>query len=307
MKFLSFAIGCLVLFSGCYHKPEVSDLSGVTENKTALLLLEEQSFDPENELASVIALIERVCDEKGLGKPADIQKLKEVKGFVGVTSAAVVPVVSAFAKLGFDLYMDKQARQLKEVKKATQKTYSARLFATREEFSKGKYLALVRYRNNKENMEPGFILVCELINQSDKTGVFTMKPVYATAFNSVAITAKADARVSYTAALSLKAAHVNKQKLYEIVEVGKGVVSFKGLEMSSKDMGNYCSGGQCSESDLIAAPVETLDRLSITLSVTETGNMKIDFDKREAELKAVKEAVGPTLKDFVGEVLKSDE
>ena len=58
---------------------------------------------------------------------------------------------------------------------------------------------------------------------------------------------------------------------------------------------------------MIPYPKKDGSIVSVAMSIAETGHVGIDFDQREAELKAIKEALGPALKEGLTTALTKEQ
>jgi hypothetical protein len=90
--------------------------------------------------------------------------------------------------------------------------------------------------------------------------------------------------------------------------VGEGVFSITNLQIGpdgSKVSPVWCKTDAeklCPKSDLVVYPNE--NPVSVTFSVTETGKIGYNIDQNIAELNAIKEAIGPAIKDALKEGFK---
>ncbi|MEK7760199.1 MAG: hypothetical protein AAB433_01335 [Nitrospirota bacterium] len=117
--------------------------------------------------------------------------------------------------------------------------------------------------------------------------------------------------INLSIAISAKALGKQQSGVTSLAAVGEGVFSVPNVEIGKDGKPYRCKPKEtdkdelpiCPESDLVAYPVGK-GPSSITVSVAETGNVDIDFDQTTEELRAIKEALGPAIKDSLKEALK---
>ncbi len=234
-----------------------------------------------------------------------------------ILAGNAAPLASALGKFLFDQYMDNKSEDLKDLKGAAQQTYSQRIILSSEELKESKCAFLVRSKGDT----PGFISVVKFIpHQSNldkstakpETG-FSFKVIYTKAFNTIAITKKtvdADykAQINTSVAISIKAIGIDDFGLPRTLPVGEGVVTVKKIVLDPSGDAKedkYCEK-DCEESELIPY-LKDGKIISVTMSVTETGNIGINFDKKLSEAKAIRDALGPAIKSTLENYLKEDE
>lgn len=304
MKKLILLCCTLTMLGGCNHLTvknfNKSPLSAVSGNKVSVI--------SQINLNAINNPVEKKLLEDYLKGNAELQQeLKNAcsDGGQKMVAPAMVPIVTALGKLMFDLQMDKNTKELEKLKKAANSSYSHRVILTSAEF-KAHECAIV-YRYNPKTSEMGFLAVLDYIKYGNSFGI---KPTYVVAHNTTAITKKpvSDkdfAEINTSIAVSIKAIGQKENGLPKLTSIGQGVVSVKNVELS-KEGTNFCKDG-CESSDLV--PYLPLDSefVSVTFAVTESGKIGVDLDEKIAEYKAIKEAVGPALKETLTEYLKEDE
>jgi hypothetical protein len=228
------------------------------------------------------------------------------------TSAIILPAVG---KLLFDLYMDKQVRDLDALKAAAEKSYHGRMVVSADTLqgavSGGHCLVLTRSLANDKVPEFVAVLALEraprqrVIGQAVKAFVF--KPTYVAARSAVAVTRQAeDAKVSVAFALSVRGLGKQDNGLPAFAQVGEAAVTVPGVSLSAGTplADAACSGKkECPGSD----PLPLLDGkepVAIGVGVTETGDIGVDFDAAKSELNAIKAAIGPVVSDVLKEKLE---
>lgn len=217
---------------------------------------------------------------------------------------AFIPIVVSAGKLLFDLQMDKNTKKIEKLKKAAQATYSNRLILTADEFRESTCAVIYRYDENNEAV--GFVSVLKLENQGEG---FVVSPSYVKANDTVAITKRPEegqnAKINASIAVSVKAIGAEKSGLPLLTSIGEGVTTVVNIDVGPAGKA-ACTKG-CDSSDLVPYVADKEKVISVTFAVTETGKLGIDLDEKLSEAMAVKEALGPALKDSLKEYLKEDK
>ena len=298
----------LVMLSGCslmaVSNFQKSEHSGVKDNKVALIFIEPKvkyadlvSTSPviggDKELQSVLV------DTCGVSPPPDFT--------ASGLPAVGVPLIATGVKLLFDLFMDNQVRQLEGLKKAAQGAYSEKQLISGADLKRQRCALVVRYKEGEKDY--GLVALVKLVKQSDERS-FVVEPAYVRAKNAVVVTEKpseADkpATIGIAIGVSVKAIVKQRSNLLGLQQVGEGVVSVPKLALGPNSPPVKCDAqSKCSTSDLVPYPETGKEVVSVTVSVAEVGKISVDFDQSIAEIKAIKEAIGPVLKDTVKELIK---
>lgn len=305
MKELIAAIGAVAALSGCgslsISNFQKSEYSGVKENKLALVLIERGASN-----ADLIALKPVLEADKNL-----LAKLDEDCGigpqFMISAAPELIPLIATFGKLIFDLFMDAQIREVEGLKKAAQGSYSEKRLISSADLRRQGCALAVRYKEGDKDY--GLVALVRLVKQTDNRS-FVVEPVYVRAKNAVVVTEKPSdankaAAIGIAIGISIKALVRQKTNVPALQAIGEGVVSVPKLELGPGDKVVACvPKPRCPTSDLIPYPEGDKEVVSVTLSVAEAGKISVDFDQSIAELKAIKEALGPALKDTLKEALK---
>lgn len=293
-------VGVAVLLAGCSQLSvlnfEKSEYSGIKDNKLAFVLIEQGGDnDALLRLASVIGR-----DEDLRGALSKVCKVSAEK-----TKALALPP-AAFATVGkllFDLFMDNQVRRAEGLKKAAQGAYSDKLQISGANLQKKNCALAVRYKENDKDY--GLVALVELQRQADGRS-FVMQPVFVRAKNAVVVTEKPSdgkpAVIGVAIAMSLKGIVRQRTNAPSLQSLGEGVVAVPRLELGPLPPAVTCPEA-CTKSDLIPYPERGNEVVSIALSIAEAGKISIDFDQSIAELKAIKEAIGPVIKETLKEAL----
>jgi len=302
MKKVIVGVVTLVMLSGCSHLSvsnfQKSEHSAVKDNRLAFFLIRKSAGNADlDEVynlirgdANLLEVLRDDCDYQAGTK---------------IASAPLAPVAVAMGKLLFDLFMDNQVRQIEGLKKAAQGSYEDRRLIAADELRNQSCALALRYKQGESDY--GLVALLKLTEQSGGRS-FVIKPLYARAKNSVVVTEKPSdaekpATIGVAVGMSLKAVPKPKPgRVPSLQSVGEGVVSIPKLALGPKSEAVNCYlKPPCAVSDLIPYPEPGNDAVSVTLSVAEVGKISIDFDQSIAETIAVKEALGPVLKDTIKE------
>ena len=162
----------------------------------------------------------------------------------------------------------------------------------------------MRYRD--EDDKAGLLALLKIEPRGGNA--FTIEPRYVKANNARAVTMAGDAKTPPTINLSLsvttRGIGRHETRLAGLFPAGEGVVSVSKVEVGPGRK-SYTCNTRCPLSDLIPYP-DGSGLVSVSVGVTETGEIGFDLDQRTAELKAIKEAMGPALSDAISETLKKD-
>lgn len=229
-----------------------------------------------------------------------------VRAQVAPIPAAIIPAVG---KLLFDLFIESRVRALDDLRKAAQRSYSQTVTLSGQFLQSAECLLLAR--SSEETGKVGLVALLKLnhngIDKAPWQKAFTATPVYVAARNAVAVTQSGDSTappyIGVSIGIVTKAVGDQQSGVPELVVTGEGSVSVPRVKIGPLSEPVCTSATTCGTSGLIAfAPGNSV--ASITVSVTETGNVGIDFDQASAELKAIKEALGPALKEGLKESIK---
>lgn len=235
-------------------------------------------------------------------------------------------IASTTAKYLFDRGQQKQVDDLAAIKKGMTASYSARTILTASDLKETDCLGIVRHTEGVITTNSLVALIklrhLPLDPEPDKEG-FIFIPVMVYATDAAVFTLpeeEKDGEVTpskLTASIGLSVKALGAANGVPVVaDVGTAAVSVKDVQLPStpaKDVApssipvNACSEAKpCEKSELIPHVSDGDKLISLTMSVTETGQLGIDFDKREAEINAIKEAYGPVIKSAITERFGED-
>jgi hypothetical protein len=200
--------------------------------------------------------------------------------------------------------MEAQIKEIEALKKAAQVTYSERVIGSQRGLREYGCILLVR---RDQTNSPKMVALLHL--KGVDVGAFQLEPRYVLAWEAMAVTKEnvdqgQKPAINMSFAISVKALGRMQSGVNGFTSVGEGATSVSSLKIGSAPEPYKCESLQepCPTSDLIAYPEGR--PWSVTVGITETGMVGIDFDRVTAELKAIKEALGPALKSSLEKALQ---
>lgn len=239
----------------------------------------------------------------------------------GVFGAEIwVPVVAKFA---FDSGADWLSDYLARVKKKSAGNYNGRLKMKAKDFLPGRCLMIGRLADKADsglNKKLDSIVVIKILKEKDDDDVIYLRPVFAWARNSVALTkcakkcSAADSekvgKIGISAAVVISGVVPDATFVPQARVLATGVVSFPDVELGGDGAFGAGDNPILKESlpDSEIMPAQYLGKnLQISVSVTETGNIAGDFDRASAEAAALKGAFGPAIEAQVSKTYEGKD
>jgi len=328
--------GCPAINAANFKKSEYSGIGG---KKVALILYQDHSqSSTENE--TLFKEIDKDDDLTGLLiKECGLQPKEQPQMAFGPVS--LIPVFATLGKVAFDLLMDEGIRKVEGLKNASQVSYSARSFITASDFTKTKCALILRYQeDSKGKVKIDQSTLVKIENQKPSK-TFVIKPFYIRARNALAVTKAVEKdenatkkggedaypQIDVSIALSTKVLGKDQTTVTRLLPAGEGVVTVPDVNLApeqdqkikkeknkvatedvqKENQAFKCELNKCPSSDLIPLPDEiSKDYISMTFSITETGQLGFDVDQASGELKALKEAIGPALAEAIKTKLTPD-
>ncbi len=231
---------------------------------------------------------------------------------------SVIPLVTSLGKYLFDRFQNRKIKELKELKQAATSTYSGNAFLSSTRLKNARCAILVRNYMENGKKHTGLIVVANIEHYTeDGSQVFFIQPTFVKVYKPAVKTKKVlqergkaikHSKVNLAIGFALKAIGIDRNSgLSKLDVVGSGASSVSNVELPVKagdQVTNPCKK-PCSHSDLIPH-IDDGQPISISMSVTELGQVGIDFDQRIAEITAIKEAFGPAIKESLKEALSDD-
>lgn len=289
-----------------------SQLSGSPRGKVALILAPMAVGSASTKVREVLAKDpELAAAIRGqCGVPAPSQPSSGTPSAqASSASPALIPIIAAVAQLGFEAIIDKQRRDVEAINDSASAVYSINVpvAPTGEAGLAGaQCLVILRYaEDDKAGVSEGMSAVLRIRSHPSgttaATNIISLKPVFIRANNSVAITRAGDkASVNMSFAVSVKAvARENTAPVARLVPAGETVASVRDLLLGTPG-GVACATGECGESDLLPYPTNR-GVLSLSVAIAEQGKTGFDSKVVDAELLAIKGALGPA----IGEAVKT--
>jgi len=231
-----------------------------------------------------------------------------------------VPVVAKFA---FDAGADWLSDYLARVKKKSTGNYNGRLKIRTEDFLPGRCLMVGRLADSAESglkKELDSLVIIKLFKEKDDDEVVYLRPVFAWAKNSVALTkcakncAATDSekagKIGISVAVVISGVVPDATSVPQTRVLATGVVSFPEVELGGDGAlgigNNPVLKEPLPDSEIMPAQYSGKN-LQISVSVTETGNIAGDFDKATAETAALKGAFGPAVEAQVSKRYEGED
>jgi hypothetical protein len=228
----------------------------------------------------------------------------------------LVPLISAAGQLLFTLWANEQLREIAAITEAAKPAPSTvRVAMAAQEFRQAECIAFVRMTGSSDKNKPptvGLSILLKIRKQpmNKPTDAYVMVPVYARAFNSIAVAGKPSAAGEFA---KMDVAVAVSVKQVSRTETGNPTIALQGEAlMKIGDLGigpnatTRCvpsAMSQCDASDLLVLPPKGAV-ISLSLSVAEIGDVGFDVDAAEAELKAISAAIGPAIGAAINARLK---
>ncbi|AZC31560.1 hypothetical protein C4K38_3601 [Pseudomonas chlororaphis subsp. piscium] len=230
-----------------------------------------------------------------------------------------VPVV---AKLAFDLGADQFANYIKDIKKRSSADYSAKVEASVSDFVANRCVVAGRVRERDGALEYESLVVAKLFQSAGNSEFLVLRPVYAWAKNSIALTkceencfSKNQARqgnIGISMAIVVSGVTPDSTSVNGVRQYGSAVVSFpevslNGLGVLIEEPKLLGMVAQVSPIDSEIMPAKLPgSKLQLSVAVTETGTIGGNFDRAASEIEALKGALGPALEAQVAKRYKDE-
>lgn len=273
-------------------------------------------------------LLVRECE---LVPPSTYEKL--------IAAPILAVILPSLGKFLYDQYLEANLQKIEELKEASQRSYSDRVFLPLSQVRTERCGILMRYNESantknkaKEDAksEMHFIGVIKILpkNANDpslnyfdqskkksattlKTQPFTIQPIYVKVNESLALTKNSGKEeppmVNVTVGASLKVQGTRPNGVPGYFSIGEEVVSVGDVKIGTNADPTICDDDKCPESDLLPAPTSDPEALGIlTISIVETGRLPFQTEQASAELRAIKEAFGPVVEDLIREPLNRE-
>ncbi len=242
---------------------------------------------------------------------------------------ALIPLIATFGKYIFNRHQDKKLGELDALKKASKSTYAGKAFLSAIKLKNVRCVILVRNHtpksekqsNSESEKKIGLIVIAKLSHLPENgKEAFSIKPTYIKAHNSSAKTKKAGKgkngkanhpKINLAIGFAIKMiSHERNTGLPKLGLVGAGAVSVGNVELTVAEGESITEGKnpcekKCPFSDLIPH-LDGEQLVSISMSVTESGQVGFNFDQRKAEITAIKEAFGTAISESLKEKLSDD-
>lgn len=278
-----------------------SEFSGTKNNQVALALVDKDYLKEGNRKRPTRSFVDGDTALREI-----IEKECPPQEEPGAES--LVPVAAALGKYAFDAFVDSQIKATETLKKAAFSVYSESVII--DEIEGFSCAIIARYTKDGAAREPGLIALIK-INYVGGSA-FTVSPRYIRAYNAAAITRRAGddshGEISLSVAIATKAIGKQLSGVKGLFATGDGVFSVPKISIGPDAAPFTCPDAMdgfesaCPVSELVVYDLSN-GHISITIAATEVGSIGADIDANLADLKALKEAIGPALKDSLKEYL----
>lgn len=209
---------------------------------------------------------------------------------------AAVPILVALSSLAFDLYIDKRKSDLDKLKSEAQQSTDIELVLGAEKFRDARCIIIERQAKGDTDAPPpgdagpGLVVVLLIKKTEANSDYFKLKPIFVRARNSIAKTAASTGTIAVTSAVAIKQV-ATVQGVTTLAQVGQAATTIDAVNL----IGDVkCSDGKCDESPIIPLPKGN-GSVAVGLSVLESGDVGFSIDRAQAELDAIKSALGPAV------------
>ncbi|WP_173048510.1 hypothetical protein [Nitrospira sp. KM1] len=304
----------LLMPVACSHFDK-SELSGAKKGVVSLVMI------PETDITHARAndlVMTQLMKDRNFETVLTSSCLTDRDGLQPVST----PMVNAGGQESFE-YPEAELPAQEQLRRSGQASYSARailadsrlqdyrcaLVVRGPKYRASEFVALIRFNHLTEN-------------------AFQIQPAYIRLAKSVAVTVETPPKppdneatvskpsIDVSVAVAIKSLEQHTSGMLGLTETGGGVFTVHGVELgdlikvSNKPdqlwfgKAYTCQPERdtprekyhCPSSDLIPYPSQP-HPLSISISITETGNVGVGFDQTAAESRAIKEAIGPVTKE----------
>jgi hypothetical protein len=313
----------IFLMSGCATFNaltfKAAENSGVKEQKTALIYMVNGvptrggaiAFNPRKLPSPPKGYLDQISRCFPRGYPPEAEER-------GLFSAILIAVGKFVVDQGLDALQGAVTDYVKKLRASGQKAYDDRIVISSNVMDRIRQDCIVylRYHSTEKPKRPGGLEagtpgelgMAMIIRLEDIGRGVVLVPSYVWFGNSVAVTEAGDGDKPPTIAISIAISirEVQKGKVtalgihtFTFSKVPLGVEPHIDCVAAAERQYNYCAV----VSDLFTT-LPDLRGTVLSVSVVETGTVSADADGVQAELKALKGAIGPPIQDYVKELLQ---
>ena len=222
----------------------------------------------------------------------------------------ILPIVAAVGKLVINNYIDDITYKAEALVKGAKKGYAVTNFMSNDDLKNVNCLMIARNSDLKKeikghmNYGSDYDMLVMLKKEEVGESGFYLRPLYAEIDNSVAITDVNDPTIDLTLGLSSKTFGSQQSKIPGLFSLGEAVMTIPNMSFEYdkksktkrfKDMNNLIK----IKSEMVPYAAKGDDRISLTVSVVETGNVGFSFEQAKTELQAIKDALGPAVETSI--------
>ena len=215
------------------------------------------------------------------------------------TSAFFIPLIATVAKHFVNSQFDKKEKKLEALKKSSTKSYSQTFYTTPNDLKGIDCIAIRRVKESSSVLSPSedsFLSILKIVRVNGSTNAFYFRPIYLSVKDAVVPTLKDKKALTASIAVSVKTIGEKDNGVRVVDELGSAVLTVGGLILGGE--AKCTKTNKCASSQMLPFS-NGVEPVSVTVAVTETGSLGIDFDKAIAETQALKEAYGTAIFDGV--------
>lgn len=230
-----------------------------------------------------------------------------------------VPVI---AKLAFDLGADQFANYIDGIKKRSSADYSAKVEINVTDYIADRCVIAGRVKEKDGGtLEYESLIVTKLFRSSVNSESVVLRPVYAWAKNSIALTKCEEncfsknqirhGKIGISLGVVVSGVVPNSTSVNEVRRYGSAVVSFPEVPLNGfgvlMEAPNFMGIVQSSPIDSEIMPAKLPgSKLQLSVTVTETGTIGGNFNRAASEIEALKGALGPAFEAQVTKRYKDE-
>ena len=240
---------------------------------------------------------------------------------------AALPILAGASQLLSGFIIDYASSRAQDIIDSSKYPYNDTTFMTAEKFNRCKAIIIIREsklkkpddrgafdgeirqgkesdkeQNNKKTI--GLIAIIKIEKEGDSACYLT--PAYVIAYNSAAQTLASNPLININFAVAIKGVISKRYRYRELRLLGQAALTVKNINLANvkNNTGSYADMASLKDnkSDLIPLPYNDKSmQLSVSVSVVENGIVGFGLEPANAEIKAIKEAIGGGISGMITE------
>jgi hypothetical protein len=288
------------LINGCTNSHGARNLHSPASNYSVQMAAYSYKADDgsfyADWIADAIAPVKLQCKSERIAPDGEAQGDK--------ANPLLIPLLATVAKQIYVSSVAKAEKELEVLKKSSTKSYSHTFF-TDTNYLQGIDCIVIRRSSKDTNNQdvPNLVAILKLSSILEDSSAFYIEPIWVKASNAIVPTQKKNPTINVSFAISLKTIAPNDSGVQVVNEFGSAAMTVSGLKTDNTTTKCNNIADRCAPSGLLPHQPNKKP-ISLSIAVTEQGNLGIDFDTRKAELAALKEAYGTAIYDGVKAALE---